>query len=279
MAEEQQDDVLDLTEDMQEGGGEDIQPEPEEEDLSFVIEDDDDDGLTDRPDDTEAIRRARAAARAQARRAAEAERQLRSMQQPTQAPPDPGDCPSIEDCEWDAERHAVAVTKWRDASVARARWDSEQEQARNRAQANEQRMVDDYRGKAAALGVKDFDAAHAAVVAAIPPETQALIGKYAKNSAQFVYALYKNPGVLARLAQQTDIAAQAVMIGELQRGMKMPAKRNAPPPPETDTIQRGTAPVGRVTADKKLAALEEKAEKTGDRSAVIAYKLAQKGAK
>ena len=60
----------------------------------------------------------------------------------------------------------------------------------------------------------------------------------------------------------------AMMIGEL-RGKLTMERRKLPQP---DRAITGTAPNGGGSADKELARLEKEAERTGDRTKLIAYR-------
>lgn len=151
---------------------------------------------------------------------------------------------------WDGRRRAAANQETeaaQQAEVQNQQW---------------QRQVAGYRAKATALPVQDFDQAETTVVSALPQIMQAAILKYAKAPEKVVYALYKHPATLAKLSQLTDPIELVLAVHELERNLKV-TTRKAPPPPEADTIQRGSASVSPSKASKaEDAALAKGDQKT-----------------
>lgn len=192
-----------------------------------------------------------------------------------------GDKPTLESSEWDEERYEADLTAWHDRKRQIENQDAEQAQAAEVRNQDQARKFANYRAAAVALPVKDFEDAEKAVIAALPdspdrPIQQALLN-YCKDPAKVVYALAKHPAKLQALAAEPDIIKVILMIADLERNLKV-TTRKAPPPPEAETIQRGSAPMS-VKADKALEALEREAERNGgDRSKIVAYKRQQKQA-
>jgi hypothetical protein len=101
---------------------------------------------------------------------------------------------------------------------------------------------------------------------------QAVIVKAADNPALVLYSLGKHPAKLAELSQITDPLKMAAAVARLEGGLKVMPKRK---PPEPEEIASGTASVSHGK-DKELERLEKEAERTGDRTKLIAYKARQK---
>lgn len=212
----------------------------------------------------------------------DAKRQARTVDRQAQPePPEPGKRPTIEDCEWDQDRHDAALDKWEAAKDARREWErtkGQVEQQRNHAF---ERRVSDYRGAAARLGVRDFGEAEAIVLDRVPELLRNAVLQYAKDPAKVTYALGKHPARLEALLVKGDPAVGGDPIewirgiDDIERNMKV-VNRRKPPEPEADTIVRGTAPLATQNYDKKLASLEKEAERTGDRTKIIAFKREQR---
>ncbi len=258
MADEQQDDtVLDLTSDMEVGDP----PEPDE-DLSLEIEGEE------AGEETPVVRQLR-------QRLRDSERELheqRKSQMPQQQT-EVGAKPDLwDDCEGDAEKFEAAYQAWlgRKRAVEDAqRQARDHEQARNQAF---ERARGKYQASAGAMKIKGFETAEKAVLDTLGPDFLGAMIQYADEPAKLIGALGNNPLALAKVAAEPDPMLQFKML--LRMETKIVAKRSAPPPPEADTIQRGTASVAKPSADKKLAQLEAQALKTGDRTAIREYRKA-----
>lgn len=221
-------------------------------------------------EETPLVKQLRQRERDQAREIAELRRNTQAK-----APIVVGDKPTLDEYEWDADKFEAALDAWKERdrqAKDRERAQTDEAQARNHAF---ERSVSTYRGKAAQLGVRDFDACEEAVKSVLPELLQSAVIQYASDPAKVVYALGKHPGRLAALAAEPDPIKFVLAINELERNLKV-VNRRKPPEPEADSIQRGSAPVSRDNSDKKLAELEKEADRTGDRSKIIAFKRAQK---
>lgn len=89
------------------------------------------------------------------------------------------------------------------------------------------------------------------------------------DAARFFYALGQNPKELQAIASQSDPVRLVKEIAKLEGQLKM-TRRKAPIDP--DTPERGSGKISKTGADKKLEKLEAEADRTNDRTAVIAYK-------
>ena len=95
------------------------------------------------------------------------------------------------------------------------------------------------------------------MAAADPAMVMLAIGADPKRAKEF--ADYKNPIELA------------YKMGRLEEKMKMVKDKRKPPPPD-ESVSGGAPSPGGGVAEKKLEAAEIEADKTGDRTKVIALK-------
>ena len=119
--------------------------------------------------------------------------------------------------------------------------------------------------------VDDFDGAEHVVQSTLSQLQQNMIVHAVDKPELVIYALGSNPAKAKELAAIKDPVRFAVAIGKLETQLKV-QPRKQPPAPERHV--RGTA--GGATIDNTLERLEAEADRTGDRSKVIAYKREQR---
>lgn len=253
----------------QEGqGGEGAeQQEAEASDDGFLTFDEGDDA--ERPEDSSTMRELRAKLREEQRRRHELEKQI--------APKDDdiGPKPTLESCGYDEGLFEQELDAWKDKNGAKAR---KAEDARKAQEAQQQEWaghVQTFDAKVKELKIPDFEDAVAEVLGHFGEGIGADTLKHAIVKSQdprMVVALKNSPAALARLvALKNDPIGLAMAIGEL-KGKARVARRNAPPP---ENLARGSAPKA-AAGDKELERLEKEADRTGDRSKVIAYRREQR---
>ena len=173
-----------------------------------------------------------------------------------------GERPTLEDHEWDEEKHSEAVEAW----VERKRQAAEQDQAGERVkkaqEEHNQKVYSEYREKAAQLKAPDFDEAEATVVAALPDLLGRAVLNYAGDPAKVVYALHKYPARLEALRKISDPIMFMKSIWEMERNLKV-TTRKKPPEPESGTIQRGSAQAS-AGSDKVAEKLLADAQRSGN---------------
>jgi len=232
-------------------------PEADDGELQIEIEGEEE------PEETPLIKKLRTELRESQKREAEARKAVAPAEIVVGKEPDLWD-----DCEGDPDKYKAELLAWTKRS--------EQAEQQKRAQAEQGQISQQafarahaiYEAKKTTLGVKDFKESEDAVCAALPQVIQSAIVQYAQDPAKLVYALGRHPAKLAEIAAETDPVRQILMLHDLEK--KVVAKRKSPPPPEADTIQRGSAPI--MGSDKTLERLEKEAARTGDRTKLIAYK-------
>lgn len=207
--------------------------------------------------------------------------QQASGQQPaTQAAPTLRKKPTLEEHEYDAEKYDADLDKWYAEKHAADKRAAEQEATRKAAQEAQAKAVQEidahYATTKAALKVKDYQEAEDEAAAALNVVQQSIVKAGAANPALLVYALGKNPKKLAELASIKDPVKFAVAVGKLETEVKVTKRPGSTKPAPERTP--GGSNAGGATSKATLERLEAEAERTGDRSRVIAYKRQMKAA-
>ena len=185
------------------------------------------------------------------------------------APSDLGVKPTLEDCDYDAEKYESQLVDWYERKRKADESKAKAEQAAKEQETAWQTKLESYGKAKGELKFKDFDEAEAEIQESFSATQQAIIVKGAENPALVVYALGKNPSHAKDLAKIADPVEFAFAVAKLEAQLKVTTKKNALPPPER--VLEGN---GRVsgTIDSTLDRLREEAAKTGDYSKVIKYK-------
>lgn len=261
MAEGESDELLlEEPEGEEEERGSEVQTqEGEEEELEVTFGDG---AAPARGEDSDLVRHLRNELREKAKRLAE----LEKGRQPQAI--EVGPKPTLADCEYDEEAYEQKLDAWKDRKAQAERAETEAEKANREVREAWQRELQSHEAKRAALQFPDVQEAEETATAALSDVQQAVIVKVADNSALLLYSLGKHPAKLAELSQITDPLKMAAAVARLEGGLKVMPKRRAAEPEE---IVTGNAGVSRGT-DKELERLEKEAERTGDRTKLIAYK-------
>jgi hypothetical protein len=176
-----------------------------------------------------------------------------------------------EDCEGDPDKFEAALTAWHDRQrQADAQKTADEKQA-EAANASFRADVQRFEGARSTLKVAGAPEAIDTALASLSPVQQAALVTAADNAALVAAALGKHPAKLADLAGIENPIKFAVAVAKLEGTLKV-AKRKAPDPEEVAT---GSASVRSESSDKVLERLQKEADKTGDRTKLIAHKRAQ----
>jgi hypothetical protein len=204
----------------------------------------------------------------------ELEEQIRAKSAPVADVSAPGVKPTLEGCDYDAEKFEADLAQWyerkRKADEAEAKANSERADADRAWQAK----LAAYGEHKAALKVQDYDEAEAVTQETLSQTQQGIIVQGAENPALVVYAIGKNPAKAKELAAITDPVKYTFAIAKLEAQLKV-SKRSSAPPPEKQV--HGSGPIS-STIDSHLDRLRAEAEKTGDYTKVTQYRM-QKRAK
>lgn len=182
--------------------------------------------------------------------------------------------PDVEDFDYDVDRFAAANRAYIKALKDHAEWERREDQRKaSQGQQQEERARKIEKQKSA-LGVRDFDERASEVKDRLSDAQLAILIEGADDPARLIYALGRSATRLEMLAGEENMAKFAVMIGRLEKDIKVSKK--SPPPPESGRVRGATASLS--LGDKELDRLEKEAEKTGDRSKIIAYNRAKRQA-
>lgn len=171
--------------------------------------------------------------------------------------------PTLDAHEYDSDAYEEDLQQWfSEKSQHDARQKAEQEKYQHYDERYKS-SVDAVRAK-----VADYDEIEQSIVDTVPPQRQALIKMLVDDPARMVVALGKSPAQLEKLLGLDDIQfAKQIVLMEQQMSSKTKSRNPNKPKPKTHELEGAAG-----GADTQLAKLEAEADKTGDRSAVAAYK-------
>lgn len=189
---------------------------------------------------------------------------------PADKPIEVGPKPKLADFDYDEDQFESAVEQWherkRQVEQQQAAKQAEEEKAK---QAWQQKMQSyEERRQNVASKVKDFEELEEAAKDKLTPTQQGILIHAAENPELIMYHLGKNPKKAQELSEITDPIQFAFAAAKLDSQMKIQTRKPATQPEKKPSGSAGLA--GAV--DQKLAQLEAKAAKTGDRTELIKYK-------
>lgn len=179
-----------------------------------------------------------------------------------------GEKPTLASCEYDEDRYEQQLEEWRERKAQAEAHQANAGKAQREAAEEWERDLQSYRDKRAALKFADVEEVEEVATTALDQVQQAVVVKVSENPALVLYALGKQPARLAELSQIKDPLKMAAAVAKLEGTLKVTPRRKAPEPEE---IARGSASVTKGT-DKTLERLEKEADRTGDRTKLIAYR-------
>lgn len=185
-----------------------------------------------------------------------------------------GEKPTLESCDYDADKFEAELLAWKERQERAERKKAEAAKAAEEERKAWQAKLDAYSAKKSALRVRDFDDAEETVRDILNVTQQGVLLAGADDPALLIYALGRSPEKAKELAAINDPVAFAFAAAKMEAQLKVTPKTKAPPPERR--LKGGSAAV--VSTDAELAKLEAEADRTGDRSKVIAYKRRMKAA-
>lgn len=202
----------------------------------------------------------------------ERRRRLEAEQKSAPAKIEIGDKPTMEGCGFDEDVFETELDAWKERKAAAERQETSQAEENRKINEVWQADVAAFEQGKATLTFEDRDEAIETATASLDLVQQAVIVKAANDPALFLYALSKSPAKLAELGKIKDPVKMAAAVARMEGAVKVVKGRKAPDP---DRPERGSAsmPGG---PDKQLEKLTKDADRTGDRTALIAYKKGQK---
>lgn len=189
---------------------------------------------------------------------------------PAEKPIEVGPKPKLSDFDYDEDQFESAVEQWherkRQVEQQQASKQAEEEQAQQAWQTKMQSYEE--RRQTVAAKVRDFEEVEEAAKDKLTPTQQGILIHAAENPELIMYHLGKHPNKAKELAEITDPIQFAFAAAKLDSQMKIQTRKPATQPERKPSGSAGLA--GAV--DQKLAQLEAKAAKTGDRTELIKYK-------
>ncbi len=276
----QQDEIVQENEETQTDNSETGTDEGTEEETLVVSigeesPDEDDTALTvEKEDDTDTIRQMRKALK-EKNEASKADKkrlkELEAKEAERSASKDQvelGDKPSRDDYEYDQDdKYETDLIAWHDR---KRKHETKKQADKDEVTAADERWhkrVSTYDTNKAALKADDFEEVEDRVKAKFSVQQHAIAIHALDKPELFVLAVGKNQKILDRLSEIKDPVKFAVEIGKIEAKLKT-TKSKAPAP---ETRLKGTAAIG-GSSDKTLAKLEREAEKSGDRTKIIAHR-------
>lgn len=261
----------DLDEEIETPETEEEQQAPGEDDESEVTLEGEEPAQSGGEGESSVIRDMRASLREKDRLIREQAAKLEASSRPN-APADPGPKPTLADHDFLDEKYEEALDDW---YAKKAAFDQANRQATEQAQQIERARLDGYTAAKSAVKIAGIDDAEQRVFAQVDDMTRnALL--HAKSPA-VIAALDRYPDKLAALSDlaKSDPAGMLIMLGELKaKAQIMPRRKTAEP----EQVLNGSASIASASSDKQLEKLEKEAERTRDRTKLVAYKKQLKAA-
>lgn len=183
-------------------------------------------------------------------------------------PAELGKKPTLEDCDFDADRFETELTAWHEKKRAHDDAQAQAKKAEETAQSEWQAKLDGYQKSKAELKIKDFAEAEAEAQELFSVTQQGIIIQGADNPALVIYALGKNTKQAKDLSEIKDPVKFTFAVAKLEAQLKVTQRKQAPNPEKV--VTGNGRPSGAV--DSTLERLEAEAEKTGDRTKIIQFK-------
>lgn len=189
---------------------------------------------------------------------------------PADKPIEVGPKPKLADFDYDEDQFESAVEQWherkRQVEQQQVAKQAEEEKAKQAWQTKMQSYEE--RRQNVASKVRDFEEVEEAAKDKLTATQQGILIHAAENPELILYHLGKNPKKAQELSEITDPIQFAFAAAKLDSQMKIQTRKPSTQPERKPSGSAGLSGV----VDQKLAQLEAKAAKTGDRTELIKYK-------
>ena len=189
---------------------------------------------------------------------------------PADKPIEVGPKPKLADFDYDEDQFESAVEQWherkRQVEQQQAAKQAEEEKAKQAWQTKMQSYEE--RRQNVASKVRDFEEVEEAAKDKLTATQQGILIHAAENPELILYHLGKNPKKAQELSEITDPIQFAFAAAKLDSQMKIQTRKPSTQPERKPSGSAGLSGV----VDQRLAQLEAKAAKTGDRTELIKYK-------
>lgn len=255
-------------------GAEPVAPGADDADIEAPLED----GTAPTP----LIKELRKAAKDNARKARDAEKErdeALAQARVAAAPKEPdaivvGEKPTLEGSGYDQDTFAADLEKYYERKRESEEQDRKRAEGTKAAETAYAERLGIYATGAKALKVADFPASEAAVKVGLTPVQQSIIVKHANNAALLVYALGRDGAKLKELGAIADPVEFAARVARLETEIKTVAKPKFQPEGKPKGGGTGSPATGASALDKA----REKAAVTGDYTEVNRIKREQREA-
>ena len=177
-----------------------------------------------------------------------------------------GEMPTLEGCDYDEDKLKSEMTAWSDRRLAAA---TAERAAPTTAEEEARQDVERYQSSITKLTLPDAEKMVGKAREALTPAQEFMISQASRDAGKLLYALGRHPEKLAELVGIKNPAKFIVRVATLEANMKTGGKR---PTPNPERIPRGNASARTGGTDKEEARLEKEADRTGDRTALQAYR-------
>ncbi len=206
------------------------------------------------------------------RRIRELEQQLNQGQQQKEV--ELGEKPTLESVGFDADEYETKLAEWFERKRSHEEQERKKQTEQEQAAKTWQEKLTAYESKKASIKtkVKDFEDVEKEARDVLSVQQQGILIHAAKNPELIMYHLGRNLEKAKKLAEINDPIQFAFAAAEIDSQMKVQTRKPQTNPERKPT---GSAPISGAV-DSKLEALEKEADRTGNRSKVIAYKKSLK---
>lgn len=179
----------------------------------------------------------------------------------------------IEDFDYDGDKFDRHNDEREAAILAHAEWKARESQRDAKRRESDESLSRTVEQQRKALGVTDYEQQSEKVKNALSDTQLAILVNGVENPARMIYALGRSSIRLDQLSSEDNPVKFAVMLGKLEKEIRV--TKRTPPPAETK-VRGATASTAIGGTDRELQRLEAEADRTGDRSKVIAYNRAKR---
>jgi len=183
--------------------------------------------------------------------------------------------PTLEACGYDEDMFREQLLAYSDIQHNKKAAALKQEIENEKNQQEWAVRYEKYKDERSKLKVQDYEDVEQDVIDKLTIPQQELILRYGKKPAEIVYALGKTPAKLDELSAIRDPIEFALKLKEVELQINVKKVQTKPESTVITSSSAGTSGAGNAHLEK----LREKAQETGDYTAVVAYKrqLAAKG--
>ena len=183
--------------------------------------------------------------------------------------------PTMEENGFDSKRYRDAMVEYTRKVVEQESKKTAAQKEQEEANAAWQASLNDYNSQKKQIA--NFGEAELAIDSTLSPVQKGIIVSAANNPAKMMFEIGNDDNLLHELSKMKNLTQFAAKIGELNARTKRTALT---PKPESRITAPSAATALAGGTDKKLAALREEADATGDYTKVNAYKkMLAKGGK